>query len=215
MEGERALLEVVVPDDVPTLAEAYEKVLVSETIRLSRGVHQVPETLAITKDVTIIRDEKSPESVILQGGEKNVLHLKSGVAEIVGVTVKNEGKEGDFSADYDAVQFSAPLGALRDCVFTSRYSGGFTVGTKDSNPAVTRCTAQDCGSCGFLIGSGATGTFRDCTASGNAVVGMGVANAGSNPTREECTFEKIRGTACTFSIPRPERSEGINFRRMA
>ena len=162
---------------------------VGGTIRLKHGIHEIQEPIVVTKNVTILGDQENPDLVILQGGEKNVFHLKSGFAKIVGVTVKNEGKEGCSSADNDAIQFSAPLGVLRKCVFMSRYGSGITVNAKGSNPSVTSCTARDCGLSGFNIGSGASGIFHDCTVSGNARAGMWVQDVWSNPTVEGCTFE--------------------------
>ncbi len=88
------LREITVPTDVATLAEAYAKIAPQGTITLLRGRYKVPETITITKNVTIFGDVTHPEYVVLEGCETSVFHIQSGFAEIAGLTIQNEGKEG-------------------------------------------------------------------------------------------------------------------------
>ena len=191
---------VLVPNDVPTLAEAYAKVPPNGKITLRHGTHSVPETIVITKNVTILGDPAHPERVVLQGGESSVFHLQSGFAEIAGVTIQNEGQEGNEEDSNIAVLFSAPQGLFHDCVFTSRFGGGFAVNAKDSRPLVRNCVAQNCGLTGFFIGSEACGTFRNCTARGNEYSGLQVRDEGSNPTVEGCEFTDGKATGILVAL---------------
>ena len=182
----KVLKEVTWPADGLTLQEAYDKTAEDGTLTILRGVHDVPETLVIRKNITITGQSTNRDYTVLKGGKQNVLRLETGFAEIKNLTIKNEGDSQDSGTS--AVRIHAPLCAFENCLFTSETGSGFVVNQKDSSPIVTRCTAKNCGTVGFLVYNGASGTFTDCEASGNAYPGIEVLDSGTNPTVEKCRF---------------------------
>ncbi|MBQ4143202.1 MAG: right-handed parallel beta-helix repeat-containing protein, partial [Thermoguttaceae bacterium] len=184
--AENELMEVSWPADGLTLQEAYDKTAEDGTLTILRGVHDVPETLVIRKNITITGQSTNRDDTVLKGGEQNVLRLETGFAEIKNLTIKNEGDSQDSGTS--AVRVLAPLCAFENCLFTSEKRVGFLVDRKDSSPIVTRCAAKNCGSAGFVVCSGASGTFTDCESSGNALSGIEVSDSGTNPTVEKCRF---------------------------
>jgi len=200
----KVLKEVSWPADGLTLQEAYDKTAEDGTLTILRGVHDVPETLVIRKNITITGQSTNRDYTVLKGGKQNVLRLETGFAEIKNLTIKNEGdiwkapedaeSEGEsernerfsFNALHSAVLVRSPMCGFENCLFTSETGHGFVVDQKDSSPIVTRCTAKNCGAMGFRISDGASGTFTDCEASGNALAGIEVLDSGTNPTVEKC-----------------------------
>ncbi|MBE6425614.1 MAG: hypothetical protein E7029_06455 [Planctomycetaceae bacterium] len=180
----KVLKEVSWPADGLTLQEAYDKTAEDGTLTILRGVHDVPETLVIRKNITITGQSTNRDYTVLKGGKQNVLRLETGFAEIKNLTIKNEGDSQDSGTS--AVRIHAPLCAFENCLFTSEKCVGFLVDRKDSSPIVTRCAAKNCGTVGFLVCSGASGTFTDCESSGNALAGIEVRDSGTNPTVEKC-----------------------------
>lgn len=200
---------VHVPEEAATLAKAYLRVKENGTILLKHGKHYVPEALIITKDVTILGDETSPESVILQGESDSVLYLKSGKVKIAGVTVQNSGKNSFLDKKNAAVQVTARHSQFHRCIFTSLFGNGFSAykgesllqdvlhaaakndsRNEESHPApeMTDCTARRCGGTGFFLGEGVRGIFRNCRTSENTEDGMFTAFEKCEPTMEKCTF---------------------------
>ena len=199
--------EITVPDDVRTLAEAYDRIPAGGKITLRRGTHDVPETIIVRKNITITGEGNDREQVILLGGKENVLRVESGFAEIKNLTFKNVGDDHrwtedewenatpeertqweQFDAFHSAVSVQSLTCTFENCLFTSENGAGFTVNQKDSNPTVTACAAKDCGSVGFSISNRARGRFTNCEASGNAMTGIAVIGSGTNPTVEKCRF---------------------------
>ena len=197
--------EITVPDDVRTLAEAYDRIPAGGKITLRRGTHDVPETVIVRKNITITGEGNDREQVILLGEKENVLRVESGFAEIKNLTFKNVGDHHEWSQEewenatpeertqweqFDAFHSVVSVQSLtctfENCLFTSENGAGFTVNQKDSNPTVTACAAKDCGSVGFYISNRARGRFTDCEASGNAMSGIVVRDSGTDPTVEKC-----------------------------
>ena len=83
-------LEIAVPKDCKTLAEACQKVAVGGTIQLARGTHAIPETIVLRQDVTIIGDSEFPDRVVLEGEEDSIFSIASGDVTLCGLTIKNE-----------------------------------------------------------------------------------------------------------------------------
>ena len=178
--------EITVPDDVRTLAEAYDRIPAGGKIIVRPGTHKVPKTVEIKKDVTVHGDLSNPESVILKGGKDPVFKISAGYSAIKGLSFQNDGDpESEYSS---AVQFEAPSGLLENCIFTSQGGDGLEVCAKNSAPTVRSCIARNCGQFGIAIFRGASGTFTDCEASGNALAGIAVRDSGTNPTVENCRF---------------------------
>ena len=194
--AENELMEVSWPADGLTLQEAYDKTAEDGTLTILRGVHDVPETLVIRKNITITGQSTNRDDTVLKGGEQNVLRLETGFAEIKNLTIKNEGDSQDSGTS--AVRVLAPLCAFENCLFTSEKRVGFLVDRKDSSPIVTRCAAKNCGSAGFVVCSGASGTFTDCESSGNALDGIAVRDSGTNPTVEKCRFTDSKESSGIF-----------------
>ena len=197
--------EITVPDDVRTLAEAYNRIPAGGKITLHRGTHDVPETVIVRKNITITGEGNDREQVILLGGKENVLRVESGFAEIKNLTFKNEGGNYEWSQEewenatpeertqweqFDAFHSVVSVQSLtctfENCLFTSENGAGFTVNQKDSNPTVTACAAKDCGSVGFRISNRARGRFTNCEANGNTRSGIEVQDSGTDPTVEKC-----------------------------
>ncbi|MBE6428875.1 MAG: hypothetical protein E7028_09935, partial [Planctomycetaceae bacterium] len=161
---------ITVPDDVRTLAEAYDRIPAGGKIIVRPGTHKVPKTVEIKKDVTVHGDLSNPESVILKGGKDPVFKISAGYSAIKGLSFQNDGDpESEYSS---AVQFEAPSGLLENCIFTSQGGDGLEVCAKNSAPTVRSCIARNCGQFGIAIFRGASGTFTDCEASGNARSGI-------------------------------------------
>ncbi|MBQ2820596.1 MAG: hypothetical protein IJF17_03315, partial [Thermoguttaceae bacterium] len=89
--AENELMEVTWPADGLTLQEAYDKTAEDGTLTILRGVHDVPETLVIRKNITITGQSTNRDYTVLKGGKQNVLRLETGFAEIKNLTIKNEG----------------------------------------------------------------------------------------------------------------------------
>lgn len=176
-----------VPGDVASIEEAYERIPSGGVIILSPGVYRIAQPIVIRKDVTIIGDEKKPQSVVLAGMQSDVLQLESGFAQIRGLTIKNEGIPGANPNLQQAVLVTSPKSMFRNCIFTSRIGIGLNIRHNMVSSDVTNCTAQGCGEFGFCVNSGAAGTFRKCATKG-CKYGMVINNAGTNPTVEGCVF---------------------------
>jgi parallel beta-helix repeat protein len=175
-------MKITVPDDCPTIEEAYAKVKDGGIITIKPGKYELSKTLEIDRNVTFRGDTSDPESVVIDCASATAFKITGGSPSFQNLTASSGGTEENNRYGF---YITGGTPNLFRCIITSREATGLVVEGKDAAPKVEKCVLKDCGKFGMAINQEGRGDFRDCEIYGNALAGIKVTELG-NPTVTGC-----------------------------
>lgn len=182
---------LVVPDDYPTIEEAFESVKDGGIITIKPGKYVLSRTLEIDRDITFQGSGK-PEEIIIACPHSHVFGITGGSPVFQNLTVGSSAKKRN------GFYVTGGTPKICSCVLTSPKGGGIFVEGKDADPIVEKCVLKNCGGPGACIILEGRGQFKDCEIYGNKMAGIEVTEAG-NPTVTECQIYEGKGPGVIVS----------------
>lgn len=170
---------ITVPDDYPTIEEAYEHVKDGGVISIKPGQYELSDALTVNRYVTFRGTSKRPNDVIIDSPSANAFKVTSCSPSFINLTV--------YSGSSFCASFSLTGGRpkLFQCIIQSRRGPGIFLYKEDSNPLVENCLIKDCDGPGVNSYDNARGTFNNCEFFGCAHACVSVRES-ANPTFNGC-----------------------------
>ena len=149
-------MNVSVPDDYPTIEEAYQNVKNGGTITIQPGKHELSTTLAVNRPVTFQGKAEQAEDVTIVCSSSHAFQITGASPSFKNLTVVSEANKcGSFYITNGSPKISG-------CIVTSRMGSGIYVEGRNSNPQVESCIIKECGRCGAIVYNSGRGTFKNC-----------------------------------------------------
>ena len=189
------LMNITVPDDFRTIAEAYAHVKDGGTITIKPGKHGLAETLVIDRNVTFLGDTSNPEEVIIDCPFSDAIEIRSGSPTFQNITVGSSASAKPQEV-FGGFYITGGTPKFTSCVFSSQYGVGMIVHGKEADPTVKNCIAKDCGNTGLLIQKEGRGSFTKCEVYGNKGPGISVSQF-ADPTFIECKIHDGKSNGVT------------------
>lgn len=171
---------IIVPDDYPTIEEAYANVKDGGTITIKPGKYVFSTSLIVNRNVTFRSDTDDPESVVIDCTLLSTFWITDGSPSFQNLTVSN-GHENS-----GGFYVSGGTPKLFCCIITSRKGAGMGITGKDANPEVEKCIIKDSVT-GVIVEKEGRGEFINCEICGNAKAGINVGKLGT-PTITGCNI---------------------------
>ncbi len=209
------LMHVTVPEDVTTIAEAYNKVKDGGIITIQPGKYELSKTIAVNRSVTFRGSTGRAEDVVIDCPTSDAFSVSGGRPSFQNITASSGAEMcGGFS-----ITGGSPK--LFRCIVTSRKGAGMYVKGYNANPQVESSVIKNCGESGVYVYDKGLGTFKDCEIFGNSLVGIEVSELGA-PTFIGCeihdgkdsgvyVYDKGRGLFKDCEIYN-NKKEGIDVR---
>ena len=166
-------MNIVVPDNFPTIEDAYNNVKDGGIITIQPGKYELSATLVVNRPVTFRGSTGRPEDIVIECPSSHAFQIDNGSPSFQNLTVVSGGEEsGSFF-----ITGGEPK--LFRCILTSRKGRGIFIQGEKANPKVESCTIKNCGKAGVLIQEKGLGAFTDCDIFGNTASGIAVKESGA------------------------------------
>lgn len=209
------LMHVSVPENVTTIAEAYNIVKDGGVITIQPGKYELLKTIKVNRSVTFRGSTGRAEDVVVDCPSSDAFSVSGGNPSFQNITVSSGAEMcGGFS-----ITGGSPK--LFRCIITSRKGAGMYIKGNNINPQVESCVIKYCGESGVYVYDKGLGTFKDCEIYGNVQMGIEVGELGA-PTFIGCeihdgkdsgvyVYDKGRGLFKDCEIFNNQK-EGIDIR---
>ena len=170
---------ITVPNDIPTIEEAYRNVEDGGIITIQPGRYELSSTLEVNRPVTFRGNSGRPEDVAIDCPYSDAFKISYGSPSFQNLTASSGAEKcGGFD-------ITGGTPKLFRCIVTSRKAVGMYVHGERANPQVESSVFKNCGQNGVFVYNKALGAFNDCEIYGNGMAGIEVTES-ANPTVTGC-----------------------------
>lgn len=175
----KGIQNVTVPDDCPTLEEAYAKVKDGGTITIRPGKYKLTKTITIDRTVSFQGSTKRAKDVLIACSTSSAFSITDGSPLFQNLTAISGAEL------CSGFHVTGGTPKILNCTIISRKGAGMIVIGENANPQVESCIIKDCEKGGLWVCTFARGKFNGCEIYGNKGAGIEVAMSG-NPTVIGC-----------------------------
>lgn len=165
---------MLVPDEIPTIAQALEQALPGDTVLVNPGIYR--ESLRMREGVTL-RGAGNDQVFVRGGGSGRpvllVQECPTGTIEAISFVFEGSGQ------DYVGWVIDSSVN-VADCVFRDGPLAGLEIRGELSEPVIRRCRVTGNGESGIVVLKNAGGVIESCEVSHNGLHGIAVAE-GAQP----------------------------------
>ncbi|MBQ2620194.1 MAG: right-handed parallel beta-helix repeat-containing protein [Thermoguttaceae bacterium] len=204
-------MHITVPDDLPTIEEAYKNVKDGGIVTIQPGKYELSATLVVNRPVTFRGSTGRAEDIVIDCPSSHAFQITGGSPAFQNLTASSGAEtRSSFNVTdrtmldsttlqmtqqktYNGFYVTEGTPKLFRCILTSRLGAGMYINGEKADPQVDSCIIRNCKGGGVVVHDNGLGKFSNCEIHGNAQVGIHVDSSG-DPTFIRCKIRDIKST---------------------